>query len=183
MHRSWENYKFIKRHASDDGPYEVSQLLATFMFAVAHPREQKLKRQMNDLLLEDANQYFGLPFLNPILFEPRQHPRRRPDVSETREFNPNLYLGDQIEIIRNAIAHGNINFSSSDASEDISEIRFLNIHRERERDSVITTFVQLEAYTRVCIEIADFFFHSRDLGRSVLRILFPDGEMAVDGRQ
>jgi hypothetical protein len=176
MHRAWENYEFIKKHASVGGPYEVTQLLATFMIAVAHPRERALEHRMNDLQIEYAVSYFGLPELGQVQFEPRPFPRRPPSVSEEREFEPNVYVGDQIEIIRNAIAHGNIDFSSSDAAEDISEIRLVNVHRGRQRDCILTTFDLLEEYTRICISIADYFFSDREQLRRILTSMYGDAQ-------
>lgn len=183
MHRAWANYEFIRQHSSDDGPFEVTQLLATFMIAVAHPRERKLERHMNNLRIADAAAYFGLPILGQVLFEPRRTLKRKPQVREDRQFQPDVYLGDQIEIIRNAIAHGNIDFSSSDAAEDIAGIRLLNMHQGRQRDCITTTFQRLEEYTRICIAIADHFFRERDLGRSVLKLVLEDGEPSKESEQ
>lgn len=181
MHRAWKNYEFIKQHATNEGPYEVTQLLATFVLAVAHPRERKLERHMNDLRLDDAARYFGLPDLGQVLYQPRPRPKRKPQVREEREFDPSKYLGDQIEILRNAIAHGNITFSTSSVSEDISDVRLLNIHAGVERDSIKTTFGVLERYTATCIKIADHFFLERDLGERVLDLLSSNDRQASGG--
>lgn len=181
MHRAWDNYLFIKEHATEEGPFEVTQLLATFLIAVAHPRERKLERHLNDLRVEDAKSYFGLPEVGQVLYEPRRRPKKRPKVSVERDFNPNEYLGDQIEILRNAVAHGNILFAVSEASEDIDDIRLLNIHDGRQRDSITTTFAMLERYTETCISIADHFFEERELGEAVLDLMFPDADQVTEG--
>jgi hypothetical protein len=39
MHRTMNNLEFIEAHAAADGPYEVTQLINSFLGALAHPWE------------------------------------------------------------------------------------------------------------------------------------------------
>lgn len=44
MRRTMFNLRFIEQHASDrNGPYEVTQLINSFLGAMAHPWEEYLK--------------------------------------------------------------------------------------------------------------------------------------------
>ena len=47
------NLEFVEEHKSDIGPFEVTQLLNSFLGALAHPWEN-LKEELNSISLVDA---------------------------------------------------------------------------------------------------------------------------------
>ena len=46
IRRTMFNLRFVEKHAGQDGPYEVTQLLNSFLGALAHPWEE-LKPQLS----------------------------------------------------------------------------------------------------------------------------------------
>ncbi|HKH81722.1 MAG TPA: HEPN family nuclease, partial [Methylovirgula sp.] len=75
-----------------NGPFEVTQLVNSFLGALVHPWEN-LRGDLNDLSISDAI-VKGWP---PIQ-------RERPSDQEPTS------LGDLIRLVRNGVAHGNIEF-------------------------------------------------------------------------
>ena len=53
MRRTMKNLEFVERSATPTGPFEVTQLINSFIGALAHPWEQ-LKAELNDMPLSDA---------------------------------------------------------------------------------------------------------------------------------
>jgi hypothetical protein len=110
MRRSMANLKFVEEHAQPSGPYEVTQLVNTFLGALAHPFDA----MRNDLMvrpLADAA-ILGWPSI----------------AREQRTDREPSSLGDLIRLMRNAIAHGNIEFLSDEKGQ-ISSIRVWNNDR------------------------------------------------------
>jgi hypothetical protein len=92
MRRTMVNLAFVERCASRDGPFEVTQLINSFLGALAHPWET-LRRELNSISMSDAESQ-GWPI-------PRAE--RTTDQAPTK-------LGDLIRLLRNGVAHGNISF-------------------------------------------------------------------------
>ena len=53
MRRSMANLAFVEGNAGPEGPYEVTQLVNTFLGALAHPFEA-MRDDLNSLSLADA---------------------------------------------------------------------------------------------------------------------------------
>ena len=53
MRRTMENLEFVERHANKDGPYEVTQLINSFLGALAHPWEE-FQAELLQMPLADA---------------------------------------------------------------------------------------------------------------------------------
>jgi hypothetical protein len=54
MRRTMANLAFIERHKSDSGPYEVTQLINSFLGALAHPWED-MKSELRHMGLANAS--------------------------------------------------------------------------------------------------------------------------------
>ena len=53
MRRTMANLAFIERHKSDSGPYEVTQLINSFLGALAHPWED-MKTELRGITLSEG---------------------------------------------------------------------------------------------------------------------------------
>ena len=91
MRRTMQNLEFIEKHAEPNGPYEVTQLLNSFLGALAHPWET-YRDDLAPMSL-DAARDAGWPKIV------KESPRDRDPDS----------LGDLIRLMRNAVAHGMLN--------------------------------------------------------------------------
>jgi hypothetical protein len=107
MRRSMANLAFIEAHAGPAGPYEVTQLINTFLGALAHPFEA-MRGDLIALSLSDATVQ-GWP---PITQE-------RPTDREPSS------LVDLIRLMRNGLAHGNITLLA-DGKGRIQSLRIWN---------------------------------------------------------
>ncbi|MER9465392.1 HEPN family nuclease [Mesorhizobium sp. M0482] len=107
MRRSMANLAFVEAHAGSDGPYEVTQLVNTFLGALVHPFEA-MRNDLMELPLAEAA-VLGWPSIA----------RERPDDSEPAS------LGGLIRLMRNGMAHGNINFLS-DGKGQVHSLRVWN---------------------------------------------------------
>ena len=108
------NLEFIETHASNAGPFEVTQLINSFLGALAHPWEQ-LKTDLNSMPIEEAIAH-GWPELRTERSSDRQP----------------VTLGDVIRLLRNGIAHGNIDFHS-DGTGRIAALRIENKNKQGRR--------------------------------------------------
>lgn len=109
MRRSMANLDFVEAHAGPDGPYEVTQLINTFLGALAHPFEA-MRDDLMVLPLSDAA-VLGWPMIN----------KERPSDAEPSS------LGDLIRLMRNGMAHGNLDYLS-DGKGQIHALRVWNTH-------------------------------------------------------
>ncbi len=109
MRRTIANLKFIERHAEPNGPYEVTQLVNSFLGALAHPWEVMQDDLMQLSLVEAAAR--GWPPITKELITDRE-PRS---------------LGELIGLMRNSFAHRNIKFLAGRKSE-IRALRIWNKH-------------------------------------------------------
>ncbi len=107
MRRSMANLAFIESHASPPGPYKVTQLVNTFLGALAHPFEA-MRNDLMALPLGDAARHRW-----PTVV------RERLDDTEPSS------LRDLIRCMRNALAHRNIEFLS-DGRGEVSFVRLRN---------------------------------------------------------
>jgi hypothetical protein len=90
MRRTIANLEFIEHHAGPNGPYEVTQLLNSFLGALAHPWEAMRNDLLALPLAEAADR--GWPMIQ----------KERPSDCDPES------LGDLIRLMRNGFAHGNI---------------------------------------------------------------------------
>lgn len=114
MYRTMHNLEFIEAHKRDDGPiefiearksgddrpFEVTQLINSFLAIVAHPWDQlldkgKLKANVQSEIVLDCR----FPTV-PALPLPEQLKKAKPAQAES--------IGGLLRVIRNGVAHGNI---------------------------------------------------------------------------
>ena len=107
MRRSMANLAFVEARAGPEGPYEVTQLINTFLGALAHPFEAMRDDLMSLSFAEAAA--LGWPKID----------RERPTDSEPES------LGALIRLLRNGLAHGNLEFLS-DGHGQIGAVRIWN---------------------------------------------------------
>ena len=137
MHRTMYNLRYIETRATSDGPYEVTQLINSFLGALAHPWEEN-KPRLNETTLDEANKR-GWPELK----------------NERAEGNDPTSLGDLLRLVRNAFAHGNIEFIPRPNNE-IESIRFWNNNREGSRTwETILTVSDLRNFLARFVDLAD----------------------------
>lgn len=154
MHRALKNYDFVKCRATDDGPYEVTQLLGTFLCAVAYPRERALERELKELSLHDAEERFELPRIS--IFS------NLPSVPGKRGLKPDENVGDLAEVLRHGVAHGNVLFfDDEERPEEIVEIQLANRYGGSKLHSARIPVKLLEDFVRRFVDIADHFFEER----------------------
>lgn len=108
MRRTMINLAFVERHAGKDGPFEVTQLINSFLGALAHPWE-RLKTELNGISLLEA-QAAGWPV-----------PEQQGGGEQPQS------LGDLLRLLRNGIAHGNLTFLP-DGRGQIQAIRIANFY-------------------------------------------------------
>jgi hypothetical protein len=94
MNRTMFNLEFVQKKKSLSGPYEVTQLVNSFLGAMAYPWEKK-KEQLRQMLLDEAERR-GWPVI----------------VTQEGSLDTPKSLGDLIRVMRNAMAHGNLDFES-----------------------------------------------------------------------
>ena len=114
MQRTMFNLQFIEEHQALHGPFEVTQLVNSFLGALAHPWEQ-FKEELKEITLSEAEAQ-GWP---PI------HKERDTDTDPQN-------LGQLLRLMRNGIAHGNIEFRP-DTDNQIRAIRLWNNNEKGRR--------------------------------------------------
>lgn len=116
MRRSMANLRFVEARAGPNGPYETTQLINTFLGALAHPFEA-MRHDLTSLPLDDAAAR-GWPTVA------KEYPTDRDPTS----------LGDLIRLMRNGLAHGNLDLIG-DGQGNIKAVRVWNVSpRLRARD-------------------------------------------------
>jgi HEPN pEK499 p136 len=108
MERTMSNLDFIEKHKAEHGPFEVTQLINSFLGAMVHPWEE-LVEDFDELSLETAEIY-GWP-----------HVTKQRD----RDQNPDS-LKTLLRWMRNGIAHGNLKFIP-DQNDQIEKVEIWNI--------------------------------------------------------
>lgn len=115
MRRTMANLAFVEKNAQPDGPFEVTQLINSFLGALAHPWEA-LQADLMALPLADAAKR-GWPAI----------------VKERATDADPSSLGDLVRLMRNSFAHGNITFLPG-ARGEIQALRVWNTHpRSKQR--------------------------------------------------
>ena len=109
MRRTMKNLRFIETNAKKNSPYEITQLINSFLGALAHPWES-FRDDLEKLPLEEA-QAAGWPKL----------------AKEKRTDSDPRSLGDMVRLLRNGIAHGNVEFLSGPGRE-IRALRIWNVN-------------------------------------------------------
>ncbi len=83
-----------------DGPYELTQLLNSFLGAVALPRERDLGPKLAKISIEQAEERWGLPRMVDNYPELPVHTHGRPKKP--------VNLDVLLQLMRNGLMHGNI---------------------------------------------------------------------------
>jgi hypothetical protein len=138
MRRTMANLAFVEQSAGPGGPYEVTQLINSFLGALAHPWEAMQADLMTLPLAEAAKR--GWPTIT----------KERPtDIDPTS-------LGDLVRLMRNGFAHGNITFLPS-AKGEIRALRIWNTHpRSKQRTwGTIVTVDDARAFLTRFAELAE----------------------------
>jgi len=131
MRRTMVNLEFVKERRGHGGPYEVTQLINSFMGAMVHPWEQ-----MDDIA--------GLDLKSITLREARI--RRWPVLRHELPTDkiPKFY-GDMLKWTRHSFAHGNIQFLNDGV--DIVQVRFWNQDRQDKRTwGTVVSVTMLEEF-------------------------------------
>lgn len=96
MYRTIQNYEFIDRSKSHDGPFEVTQLINSFLALVAHPWDQLLdKDELKKVRIESSRfRECGFPVFPNLPVE-----GNKAEVADAYEL---------LRVLRNGMAHGNM---------------------------------------------------------------------------
>jgi len=145
MDRTLKNLEFIRderqRRISDgvdvdfEGPFEITQLVNSVLCALAHPWEALLKPERE---LRKAQRD---PRLRPAVTRLAQH------LSDDQSISRNdTYLITLLGYVRNAFAHGNIEFLSRESAipgrRDIYGIRIWNCRFEEQTKNWERTYTE-----------------------------------------
>jgi hypothetical protein len=136
MRRTMKNLEFVEDHAGVNGPYEVTQLLNSFLGALAHPWES-LRADFDVMPISEALDQ-GWPRIA----------KERPGDCEPES------LGTLLRFMRNALAHGNMEFLP-DASGDIQAIRIWNNDRGRRNWGATITVADMRAFLTGFVALAE----------------------------
>jgi hypothetical protein len=152
MLRTMENLRFIEEHATGKGPYEVTQLVNSFLSALAHPWEE-YKQELNSMALEHAISN-GWPKLKK---------ERATDIDPSS-------LGDLLRLVRNSLAHGDIEYLGKSSSE-ITHLRFWNNNKRGKRTwgviaSITDMRMLLESFAKLAEELTNIDLDHRMERRS-----------------
>lgn len=120
MRRTMANLEFIEANRSRKGPYEVTQLINSFLGALVHPLEE-FPEDLARVPLGEA--------------EVRGWPRIAKERPADRDPGS---IAELIRFMRNAMAHGNIEFLP-DALGEIAALRLWNVNRGRRTWGTIVT--------------------------------------------
>jgi hypothetical protein len=138
MRRTMCNLRVIEEQATRYGPYEITQLVNSFLGALAHPWE-RFKTDLEAMTIDDAEAQGW-----PVIAKERD-----------TDYDPQN-VGDLLRLMRNGIAHGNIAFLPNDRAE-IRAIRLWNTNpqtRQRTWGAVITVDTMRELLEQF-VELAE----------------------------
>ncbi|WP_292053629.1 HEPN family nuclease [Mesorhizobium sp.] len=132
------NLAFVEAHAGPVGPYEVTQLINTFLGALAHPFEA-MRDDLMGLGLADAAA-MGWPTIN----------KERPSDSDPAS------LGDLIRLMRNGMAHGNIDLLS-DGRGQIHALRVWNTQPRTQARTwgAVVPVAEIRRFLRLFVELIE----------------------------
>ncbi len=96
MYRTIHNLEFIDRHKSHGGPFEVTQLINSFLAVVAHPWDRLLDQRKLEQIKLESRQFreCGFPVFPSLPVE--GNPTRVDDAYHL------------LRVLRNGMAHGNM---------------------------------------------------------------------------
>lgn len=109
MYRTQQNLEFINRHKDHDGPFEITQLINSFLAVVAHPWDQLLdKDKLNDIGLDSrVMRECGFPDI--------------PNLPVEGNPAPMTSAYDLLRVLRNGMAHGNMELLDRRALRDLRQ--------------------------------------------------------------
>jgi hypothetical protein len=136
MRRTMANLEFIEAQKGRNGPFEVTQLLNSFMGAICHPWEA-YRTELCTRPLVDATAV-GWPKIE----------KERP-----RDHEPES-VGDLVRLMRNSIAHGNMEFLPSAAGE-IRALRIWNEERGKRTWGALITVEDMRKFLTCFVELAE----------------------------
>lgn len=136
MRRTMHNLKFVEERAGTNGLYEVTQLINSFLGALAHPWE-KYRDDLITMSLATAHNA-GWPAIA------KDKPTDRDPES----------LGCLVRLMRNALAHGNIEFLPSPSAE-IGALRLWNTYRGRGTWGAIVTVSDMRSFLKSFVALAE----------------------------
>lgn len=113
MRRTMANLAFVEQHAGREGPFEVTQLINSFLGALAHPWE-KLAPSLDMPLEQAALEGWPIP------------------SSDAGVGPAPPSLGDLVRLLRNGVAHGNLRFLQGGRGE-IKAIQIENFNKAGRR--------------------------------------------------
>lgn len=147
MRRTMENLRFVERHSSASGPFELTQLLNSFLGALAHPWED-LVGDLERISIEDAAAA-GWPSID------RQLASDAPPRS----------LGDLLRHIRNGLAHGNIRYWDHNgkiaAVEIVSKYRDSNTGEFIRAWGAVVTVEHMRQFLECFVHLAERLYENR----------------------
>ena len=146
MRRTMFNLRLIEEQAMKDGPYEVTQLVNSFLGALAHPWE-RFKKELREISLAEA-EAMGWPRIA----------KERPRDSDPQ------HLADLLRLMRNGIAHGNIVFWP-DSNNEIKAIQLWNTRGGKRTWGTMLTVDVMRALLDRFVELAEQLHESADHAR------------------
>jgi hypothetical protein len=147
MRRTMKNLEFVEAHKGADGPYEVTQLINCFLGALAHPWETyRDDLTAKPLAVADVA---GWPAIA----------KERPNDHEPDS------LGDLVRLMRNALAHGNIEFLSN-ASGEVRALRLWNTSKGRRTWGALVTVADMRSFLMRFVALAEELHDQRVNSRS-----------------
>jgi len=171
MHRTWKNLLFVEKLLEDqvavhgvqrvkkDGPYEVTQLINSFLGAFGLPRENEIPDKLTGFSIARAEAEWDFPALEDI------YPDQTMFYRDGRELpKSEMNLNDLCKFIRNSILHGNFEFGGhidADGDTEISTITFWNERSNRERTrswGTRTSIVELRQILSSFYSISSYIF-------------------------
>jgi hypothetical protein len=119
MNNTIYNYEFVKERQSEHGPYEVTQLISSFVMVAGLPRERDIYSGLESISIEEARTEYGLPNIAV--------------VADAAEYEIR-HMADLAGMFRNAVAHGNLTFYPVPRGNTIGSLRFSD---QRKRNNVL----------------------------------------------
>ncbi|MCW5881413.1 MAG: hypothetical protein KIS91_10820 [Anaerolineae bacterium] len=137
MHRTMFNLRYIEDRADKEGPYEVTQLINSFLGALAHPWE-KYRPLLTNMSLDEAREC-GWPEMKK---------------ERTEDIDPPNF-GELLRLVRNAFAHGNILFIPASTSCEIARIEFWNNRGDERTWGTTLDIADLRRFLDCFVALAD----------------------------
>lgn len=136
MRRTMANLRFVEQRRTPSGPFEVTQLINSFLGALAHPWE-KFKDELNKMSLTRAERA-GWPKVS----------KERPEHQDPKS------LGDLLRLVRNSLSHGNVEFLP-DERNDIHALRLCNIDHGKRTWAARVNIEDIRRFLDRFVELAE----------------------------